>query len=93
MGMPTPILSCVTTMRPWFGYLAAALQPSQSSRLLSGRCNFQAAMLQQSGICIRSRAHKGENRQGQQDLQHTAFERHTGCTLWCKYQKRERHQA
>ena len=26
IGMPTPMLSCVTTMRPWFGYFPAALQ-------------------------------------------------------------------
>ncbi len=92
MGMPTPMLSWVTTMRPWLGYLAAALQATQNACLLSGRCNIQATMLQQSGICIRSHAHKGENRQEQLDLQHTAFEWHTGCTLWCTYQKRECHQ-
>ncbi len=45
MGMPTPMLSCVTTMRPWLGYLAAALQATQNACLLSDCCNIQATML------------------------------------------------
>jgi len=91
MGMPTPMLSWVTTMRPWLGYLAAALQPTQNACSLSSCCNTYATMLQQSGICIRSHVHKGQYQQGQLDWQHTALEGHTGCTLWCKCQKRERH--
>ena len=60
MGMPTPMLSWVTTMRPWLGYLAAALQPSQNACLLSICCYSYATQASASGsMCKRSKVGRG----------------------------------